>query len=168
MTTDPSEQTGAERRIDSTPDPARNQGKTEPVPPTGAHGSPDAAPQSSSDDLGGEAGTLASADPQSARVGGLLPPAAAPPGSAATGPAQQTGGAAQRAPGSLGTTPEPIATDLDTSAARTQPGSPPVSVPPADNAGATYGVSVPGTEAAATGTSEQSGVVRGARTPTAE
>ena len=191
--------TGAGRRVDGgPPEPASNQAKTEPVPPTGAHAAPDAAQQSDPDDVPDEAGTLSSMDPQSARVGGLLPPVTAPsdgptarpssigsdpvaekpahdvhagPGGTGSGherPAQHTEGDAHRAPGSLGSTPEPIETDLDTSAARVQPGSPPESVPPADDgAGDTAGVSMPGMNTAAAGTSEESSVVEGARTPSA-
>ena len=143
-------------------DRAANQGKTEPMPPTSGHDDPDAAPEPS---------TVEEPDLESMNVGARDPQApshpaagAAPisPGEAAPLPQVATG-AAFRAPGSQGVegADEQLETAVDVSAARTNVvGTPGTAAGPGDAS------SVPVvSEEASPGTSEDSAVAQGSRTP---
>ncbi len=77
-------------------------------------------------------------------------------------PDQERAGAAQRAPGSMGVSPEQQETDLQTGAARVLPQTAPGAAPA--QAGDAHGVPVPHEEPAA-GSSEQSPGVTGVRAP---
>ena len=148
---------------------AANQGKTEPMPPTGAHDDPDAAPEPS---------TVERPDLDSRNVGAADPQAPSHPsagdhpagfteavdtGPAADGTAQGSTGMAFRAPGSDGDQPasEQIDTDVALSAARTNPvGTAGTASGPGDAA------SVPVvSEESSPGTSEDSAEAQGSRTP---
>lgn len=165
--------------------PDTNQGKAEPMPATPGEADPAAAlpaPELDTMNVGG-------ADPQApshpaARdrdgdgiTGGSLytgpvHPGVAPmddrpaldPGSStklpegSERPVQASEGVAQRAPGSLGTSPEEQETDTAAGAAAMRPGAAP-HVQPGDS----QGVSVPH-ELPAPGTSQEQGIVQGART----
>ena len=166
-------------------DPAANQGKTEPMPPTSGHADPDAAT---------EPATVEEPDLASMNVGAADPqapshPAAAPAGDRAhagvtaaetptdvvsapgvlaspTGAAprpQATTGIAFRVPGSNGVegAEEQIDTAVDVSAARTNVvGTPGTAAGPGD----AQGVPVV-SEESSPGTSEDSAVAQGSRTP---
>ena len=144
---------------------AANQGKTEPMPPTGAHDDPDAAPGPS---------TVERPDLDSMNVGAADPQAPSHPsaagftealdtGPSADGTAQGSTGMAFRAPGSDGEQPasEQIDTDAALSAARTNPvGTAGTASGPGDAA------SVPVvSEDSSPGTSEDSAEAQGSRTP---
>ena len=166
-------------------DRAANQGKTEPMPPTSGHSDPDAAP---------EPATVEEPDLESMSVGARDPqapshPAAGPAGDPAhsgiatgetpvgdtasaavlagpTGAAprpQATTGTAFRVPGSNGVegAEEQLETAADVSAARTNVvGTPGTAAGPGDAS------SVPVvSEEASPGTSEDSAVAQGSRTP---
>jgi hypothetical protein len=171
--------------VSSHDDRAANQGKTEPMPPTSGHADPDAAPEPSTveePDL--DSMTVGARDPQApshAAAGpagdranaGIpaeqTPTADAPSAAVLAGPTgaaprpQATTGTAFRAPGSTGVegAEEQIETAVDTSAARTNVvGTPGTAAGPGD------AKSVPVvSEDASAGTSEESAVAQGARTP---
>lgn len=116
---------------------------------------PGAGPQRSPRDLGGSGGDLESQRPEidsETSTGRSKGPET---------PDQQTSGTAQRAPGSQGSTPdgESIETDVDASAAAMvrATGRP-------SGSGDTHGVAVP-SATPTLGTSEEHGVVQGARIP---
>jgi hypothetical protein len=164
---------------------AANQGKTEPMPPTSGHGDPDAAPgpatveepdlasmsvgegdpQAPSHPAAGPAGDPAhsgiSAD-ETPTGGPASPSLLAGPTGAAPRP-QATTGTAFRQAGSNGTegAEEQVDTAMDVSAARTNPvGTPGTAAGPGDAS------SVPVvSEEASPGTSENSAVAQGSRTP---
>ena len=148
---------------------AANQGKTEPMPPTGAHDDPDAAPRPT---------TVERPDLDSMNVGAADPQAPSHPAAganpagftevvdtepAAEGTAQGSTGMAFRAPGSDGAQPasEQIDTDVQLSAARTNPvGTAGTASGPGDAA------DVPVvSEESSPGTSEDSAEAQGSRTP---
>lgn len=174
---------------------AANQSKTEPMPPTGGHGDPDAAPEPATveaPDLDTMSVSVNDAQaPSHAAAGGHgdrgrsgVPaldtpvlagddPANQRPTAHAgdtTGradgklePVQDSDGAAQRQPGSLGSTgaDEQIETDMERSAQNTNvTGTPGTAAGSGDPAS----VPVPG-EDAAPGTSQESAVAQGSRTP---
>jgi hypothetical protein len=144
---------------------AANQSKTEPMPPTQDHADPDAAPEPSTVEVPDlDRMNVGAADPQAAShpaVGRRAPVPSVTPALGAT--AQDSSGAAYRAPGSLGTTgpDEQIETDVERSARNV------------DTAGASGAPSGPGDAAgvpvvsgeAAPGSSEGSAVAQGTRTP---
>jgi hypothetical protein len=148
---------------------AANQAKTEPMPPTGAHDDPDAAPRPT---------TVERPDLDSMNVGASDPQAPSHPAAghnpagftevvrtepAAEGTAQGSTGMAFRAPGSDGEQPaaEQIDTDVQLSAARTNPvGTTGAASGPGDAAGVPV-VS----EESSPGTSEDSAEAQGSRTP---
>jgi hypothetical protein len=144
-------------------DRAANQGKTEPMPPTSGHSDPDAAP---------EPATVEKPDLDSMSVGARDPQAPSHPAVAGTAPVRTTEGAPQpqvatgaafRAPGSMGVegADEQIDTAVELSAARTN-----VAGTPGTAAGPGDAQSVPaGAEEASPGTSEESSVAQGSRTP---
>jgi hypothetical protein len=145
---------------------AANQDKTEPMPPTQAHADPDAAPEPS---------RVESPDLESMNVG--VDDAQAPSRDGAAGataqpdlsdvPAEQkpalTEGVAYRAPGSMGRTgpDEQIETDVERSAQNASPaGTPGAASGPGDAAGVPVVSAYP-----AEGTSEESPIAQGTRTP---
>ncbi len=80
-------------------------------------------------------------------------------------PAQASDGTAQRAPGSQGASPEQQDTDVQAGAANMRVGGGPATTPPpVEQPGDAQGVPVPH-EVPAPGTSEQSPIVHGARSP---
>jgi hypothetical protein len=161
---------------------AANQPKTEPMPPTQAHADSDAMnvdahdPQAPSHD--GAAGATAmpsdSGVPaeQTPVLTGADPAEVAPGAHAGTTtgrrsgpvqPVQDTAGSGHRQPGSLGTTgpDEQIETDVDRSAQNTSPtGAPGTESGPGDAGGVPVVSAYP-----AEGTSEDSPVAQGTRTP---
>jgi hypothetical protein len=174
---------------------AANQSKTEPMPSTQGHADPDAAPAPATVEVPAlDSMSVGAGDPQApshdsagghgdrGRSGvpaldtpvlkGGVPAEQRP--AAATGsstgradgpvqPEQDSDGAARRQPGSLGHTAddEQIETDVERSAQNTNVrGTPGTSAGPGD----TYGVPVVSDEAAP-GTSEESSVAQGPRTP---
>lgn len=168
--------------------PDTNQGKAEPIPPT--PGEPDpAAPHAppSLDEM-----NVGGGDPQrpshpAARLRDVPVPAPTPvrkdsgvtpyeerplPDPASTTdlpegperPAQATAGTAQRAPGSLGISPGQQETDVQTGAARMEIADAASAVPPPGQPGDAQDVPVPH-EIPAPGTSEQSSIAHGVRTP---
>lgn len=120
--------------------PGSNQAKTEPMPPSGSHQEPLVPPELGDMNVG-------AGDPQAPSHPALTTPAAAPAAAPADEPSTPDG-TAQRAPGSLGSTPpgESVETDVAASAA-------------AMSAGADA------EDGDAPGSSEEQDVVRGARTP---
>ena len=170
--------------------PDTNQGKTEPgIPPRGSGSAPEAPPLEQM-----SVGSADPQSPEHPAARGTASSAAAPPeatpfdaptdlggpgsdpdrqrpevdAETSTGrdkgpetPHQETTGTAQRAPGSQGSTPdgETIETDVEASAAAMvrSTGRP-------SGAGDTHGVTVP-SETPTMGTSEEHGVVQGARIP---
>jgi hypothetical protein len=146
---------------------AANQEKTEPMPPTGAHDDPDAAPRPTTverPDL--DSMNVGAADPQAPSHGaaagaGFTEPEQPTPG--VDGPAQGSTGMAFRAPGSDGEGPagEQIDTDVDRSAARTNVvGAAGTATGPGDAAGVPVVSEQP-----SPGTSQESGEAQGSRTP---
>jgi hypothetical protein len=122
--------------------PGSNQSKPEPMAPSGTHSETPAPPELGDMNVG-------AGDPQAPSHPAL--PASAPPQPPAAGGEPSTAaGTAQRAPGSLGSTPpgESVGTDVTASAAAM---STPVDPAPGD----------------APGSSQEQDVVRGARTPEA-
>ena len=143
---------------------AANQGKTEPMPPTGAHDDPDAAPRPR---------TVERPDLDSMNVGAVDPQAPSHPSAGRSAPGatdpggdrtpQGSTGMAFRAPGSDGAQPagEQIDTDVALSAARTDvAGVAGTATGPGDAAGVPV-VS----EQSSPGTSQESGQAQGSRTP---
>ncbi|TAL25764.1 MAG: hypothetical protein EPN99_01160 [Frankiales bacterium] len=122
--------------------PGSNQAKTEPMPPSGSHQEPLVPPELGDMNVG-------AGDPQAPSHPALVAPVVAPSPATATGSSTPEG-TAQRAPGSLGSTPsgEQVETDLAASAVAMSPAADPE---PGD----------------APGSSEEQDVVRGARTPEA-
>jgi hypothetical protein len=144
-------------------DRAANQGKTEPMPPTAGHSDPDSAPAPATveePDL--DSMSVGARDPQAPSHPAAAGVRAASPTEAAPRP-QVASGTAFRAPGSVGVegADEQIDTAMETSAARTN-----VAGTPGTAAGTGDAQSVPvGSEEASPGTSEQSSVAQGSRTP---
>ena len=166
-------------------DRAANQGKTEPMPPTTGHGDPDAAPEPATveapdlDSMSVGAGdpqapSHPAAGPTGDRGHAGIAATATPTGAVAsadvmagpTGPAprpQATTGTAFRVAGSNGVegAEEQIDTAVDVSAARTNVvGTPGTAAGPGD----AHSVPVV-SEEASPGTSEDSAVAQGSRTP---
>jgi hypothetical protein len=161
---------------------AANQPKTEPMPPTQAHADPDAMnvdandPQAPSAD--GSAGATAmpsvSGVPaeQTPVLTGADPAEVTPSAHAGTTtgrtsgpvePVQDTAGVGHRQPGSMGSTgpDEQLETDVERSAKNTSPvGAPGTDSGPGDAADVPVVSAYP-----AEGTSEESGVAQGTRTP---
>jgi hypothetical protein len=133
-------------RVSSEGSPGSNQAKTEPMPPSGSHDSHDdpldplVPPELGDMNVG-------ATDPQAPSHPALTTPVAAPTAAPAAEPSTPDG-TAQRAPGSLGSTPsgESVETDVAASAAAMSAG-----------ADAEAGD--------APGSSEEQDVVQGARTP---
>lgn len=169
--------------------PDTNQGKAEPMPATAGHADPNAelpAPELGEMNVG-------AADPQTpshpaardrdvSLAGGTLYAGPVNPGVAPADdrpvvdggsttklpegperPEQRTVGTGQRAPGSLGVSPEEQETDVESGAARMVPGAPPASTPPpVPEPGDSQGVAVPH-DLPAPGTSEEQSIVHGVR-----
>lgn len=189
------EKPGAEARMSpGGPTPDTNQPKAEPVPPGGGQDAaktistanphsprlpPDAsggtrttvsgAETSSPTDAGSASAGRAEASSGQAPGGGMSVDRGATTGGIAPHdpdrPEPTSAGETYRARGSLGRSPDPIESDTAAGAIRTQPGVPPDSaVPNEPTPGDAAGVSVGNTEPME-GTSEESAVVRGVRTP---
>ena len=164
---------------------AANQGKTEPMPPTSGHDVPDAAPEPSTveePDL--DSMSVGARDPQapshpaagpaadpahSGIAAGQTPTGAAPSAALLASPTgatprpQATTGTAFRVPGSNGIegAEEQIDTAVDLSAARTNVvGTPGTASGPGDAKSVPVGSAEP-----SPGTSEESSVAQGSRTP---
>lgn len=129
-------------RTSSEGSPGSNQAKTEPMPPSGSHQEPLVPPELGDMNVG-------AGDPQAPSHPALTSPVAAQPSTPAARPSTPAG-TAQRAPGSLGSTPsgETVETDVAASAAAMSPAADPES-------------------GDAPGSSEEQDVVQGARTPEA-
>ena len=127
-------------RTSSEGSPGSNQARTEPMPPSGSHQEPLVPPELGDMNVG-------AADPQAPSHPALTTPLAAPTAAPVAEPSTPAG-TAQRAPGSLGSTPsgESVETDVAASAAAMSAGAEP-------QAGD------------APGSSEEQDVVQGARTP---
>jgi hypothetical protein len=189
-TSAPAEGGGAQQRAEpGSPPPGSNQGKDEPessVPDGGSGPDRDESgtvgtgnPQLGTVTTGGgpvgpNAGGSPTAGQEQARTG-MTPAESRPrpdeqssPGMGTPGkPANDTSGdvASRSRGGAEGASPEPIETDVEAGANRTAPGSPPDSAaPPVPTPGIAHGVSVPSTEPMA-GTSEESNIVHGVKTP---
>jgi hypothetical protein len=149
---------------------AANQGKTEPMPPTGAHDDPVAAPGPTTverpdlDSMNvGAADPQAPSHPSAGAVAGAGFTEPEPTTRGASGPAQGSTGMAFRAPGSDGSGPdgEQIDTDVERSAARTNVvGAAGTPSGPGDAAGVPVVSDQP-----SPGTSQDSGQAQGSRTP---
>ena len=148
---------------------AANQPKTEPMPPTQAHADPDAAPEPTSvetPDL--DAMNVGANDPQAPSHDGAVGATSVP--SASDVPSEHTPllaggdqGVGYRQPGSMGTTgpDEQIETDVERSAQNTSPaGTPGTASGPGDAGGVPVTSPYP-----AGGSSEESPIVQGTRTP---
>ena len=165
--------------------PDTNQAAAEPMPATAGEPDPNAPVQA----LALEDMNVGGADPQSpshpaARLRDVpvaslsvarveqgpdehLPALGAPGGGQGAGPerpAPTSDGTAQRAPGSQGVSAEQQDTDVGAGAENMQVGGGPAVTPPTEQAGDAQGVLVPH-DVPAPGTSEQSPVVHGARSP---
>lgn len=170
--------------------PDTNQGKTEPIPASPGQADPTApiAPPELGDMNVGSADPQAPSHPAARDrddpfTGGQLPAGPINDGSSPAaghglvdpdsttglgdGPgmrASATDGRAQRQPGSLGSSPEEQHTDVQAGAAAMAPGGSFLTAASPDQAGDSQGVAVPH-EDPAPGTSEEQGIVRGARMP---
>ena len=146
--------------------PDTNQARTEPMSPTPDHPEPVAVPTLAEMNVG-------SADPQSPSHPATLPPAAGPAGSPPqelSGTGDAGSGTAQRAPGSLGDSPDGEAFGVDVAAGATRM-SP--TGGPGDRPGLSAGQGDPGPSPAAgdaplEGSSEEQQIVTGARLATDE
>jgi hypothetical protein len=160
---------GPGRRVDSdAPPPGTSQGRTEPIPPSGDKDEADEGHPAEAPAFDDRPTSIGSGNPQAPSLA-VLPSADDGTGAAtpARPPSHGSEGYGSRTPGDMGVAPagEPIETDVQTSAARTQPGHPPGSVVADEpTPGELHAMESPG-PATMTGTSEESGVVRGARTP---
>jgi hypothetical protein len=137
-----------------------NQDKTESVPPTPGHAPPAAAVDPEDMNVGG-ADPQAPSHPHAAPSGDPVHSGIDPlPGGAVPTGSEPPSGTAQRVPGSLGVSSpeEEIETDLGRSVASLD--SPEGESGPGDAAGVPVG-----SEQAAPGTSQESGVAQGSRTP---
>lgn len=175
-------------RSDGQASPDTNQGKTEPMPAAPGQPDPNAPFEPPSLDEMNVGGADAQAPSHPAARPRDTPVATAPaprvdPGVAPhedrpaidpdsttelpegpERPAQASEGRAQRAPASQGVSPEQQETDVQTGAAQMRPGGGPTSRGHGEEPGDAQSVSVPH-ELPAPGTSEQSPIAEGARTP---
>lgn len=144
--------------------PAANQSKTESMPPTQGHADPDAAPEPASVEVPDlEAMNVGAGDPQAPSHDAAGSRRSFAGGDAAVTAVQDTVGAGYRQPGSLGTTgpDEQIETDVARSAGNTDvAGRPGTDAGPGDPRGVPVVSETP-----APGTSQESGVAQGSRTP---
>ncbi len=138
--------------------PDTNQATAEPMPAT--PGEPDPAAALEPPPL--EDMNVGSADPQSPNHAAARDRDA--PDAGALGRAAHGEEAAQRAPGSLGVSPEQQETDVQVGAERMRPGGGPASTPAPVQPGDAQDVPVPH-EMPAAGTSEESGIAHGVRAP---
>lgn len=168
--------------------PDTNQARTEPMPATPGQADPNAVleppsldemnvggadPQLSSHPLGRPRDEPVATAPVGLADRGVAPaddrPAIDPDSTSKLPegperPAQSSAGTAQRAPGSLGVSPDQQETDVQTGAANMRPGGGPAATPAPVQAGDSQGVAVPH-GAPAPGTSEELPIAHGVRAP---